>query len=437
MPLRKIKNSKKAVELLAPAGSFSKMKYAFSFGADAVYLGLPDFSLRVRINKFSKTDIKKTIEYAHARGKRVYVTLNIYAHNHHLKNVEKHLEFLKPLGVDAVIVSDPGIINLVKKNLPKTDIHLSTQANATNSEAVKFWKKAGVKRVILAREVTLSEIKEIRKKVPGIELEYFVHGAMCMSYSGRCILSAWMTGRSGNLGDCAQPCRWEFLTNYELFTNILMCKEKGDVKSLSVFDKQKKHEIDIEEDSHGTYFFNSCDLNLIEHVGELISAGVTSLKIEGRSKSAYYVAVVTRAYRKVADALEKKLSRKEIGEIVLEQKSELDKLTHRGYTTGFLLGGEPEHNFSGKIQKGEFEFVGEVEGKRDSLNIVKVHNSIFPEDEIEAITSDGNCRVKIEKILDDKKKEIREAHGGHHKKYFFKFKKVLSPGTLLRRRGLK
>jgi U32 family peptidase len=414
----------KKIELLAPAGSFSKMKYAFSFGADAVYLGVPDFSLRVRINKFEENEIKEAVEYAHRLKKKVYVTLNIYAHNRHLSPIEKHLHFLKPLKVDAVIVSDPGIINLVKKHLPGVDIHLSTQANATNWQAVKFWKEVGVKRIILAREVTLEEIKEIRKKVPGVELEYFVHGAMCMSYSGRCILSKWMTGRSANLGDCAQPCRW----GYKKLGN--RNKETG---GLNLRDDLGRYDMDVEEDSHGTYFFNSQDLNLIEYISDLIEAGVTSLKIEGRAKSAYYVAVVTRAYRKVIDVVENKSSKKETLKIIKEQKKELDNLTNRGYTNGFLLGREPGHNFLGKIEKGKFEFVGEAEGMRGNLNVVKIHNAVFLSDKIEAVMPEGKIKIKIKKILDDKMREVSEAHGGHKKKYYFEFNNVLPEKSLIRK----
>lgn len=407
------------------------MKYAICYGADAVYLGVPDFSLRVRINKFDKADIKKAIQYAHERKKKVYVTLNIYAHNRHLCEIKKHLEWLNglkriKLEVDAVIVSDPGIINLVKKHLPKTDIHLSTQANATNWQAVKFWKERGIKRIILAREVTLEEIREIRKKVKNIELEYFVHGAMCMSYSGRCLLSSWMTKRSANLGDCAQPCRWGY--------KELKSKNK-EIRDLSLRDDLGRYEMDVEEDEHGTYFFNSYDLNLIEHIDKLIASGVTSLKIEGRAKSVYYAAVVTRAYRRVIDAVKNKLSEKELFEIIREQKIELGNLTNRGYTTGFLLGNDPKNNFSGEIEKGEFEFVGEAEGPDFSgkLSIVKVHNAVFWSDKIEAVTPMGNVKVRIKKIMNDKGKEVSEAHGGHKKKYYFEFDKVISPGSLLRK----
>jgi U32 family peptidase len=393
---------------------------------------VPDFSLRVRTNKFDEKNVKKAVEYASKLGKKTYVTLNIYAHNRHLERIERHLKFLRSLEIDGVIVSDPGIINLVKYYLPQVDIHLSTQANATNWQAVKFWHDAGVKRVILAREVTLGEIKEIRKKVPGIELEYFVHGAMCMSYSGRCILSKWMTDRSANLGDCAQPCRW----GYEPIKSS-KCKVKSEENNfldIGVVDEQKRFGMDVEEDKHGTYFFNSFDLNLIESVDKLIDAGVTSLKIEGRAKSVYYVAMVARAYRKVIDAVENKLSKKELAKIIKDQKAELDNLANRGYTTGFLLGKEPEHNICGKMRKGRFEFVGEVIGAENNLNIIKVHNAVFSKDKIEAVTPEGNISVKIKRIFDDKMREVAEAHGGHERKYHFEFDETLPERSLVRKK---
>jgi putative protease len=418
------KNKTKKIELLAPAGSLSKLKYVIEFGADAVYVGIPDFSLRVRINNFTEGEIREAVSYAHTRGKKIYVTLNIYAHNQHLSKIEKHLEFLAPLGVDGIIVSDPGIINLVKEHLPEVEIHLSTQANATNWQAVKFWADLGVKRIILAREVTLSEIGEIKKNVPKVSLEYFVHGAMCMSYSGRCILSKWMTNRSANLGDCSQPCRWGYKE---------MGCQKNKTKEIEVVDDLSRFEMGVEEDRHGTYFFNSYDLNLLENVGDLMIAGVESLKIEGRAKSAYYVAVAVRAYRRVIDAIENKVSAEELKKIVEEQKIELDSLTNRGYAKGFLLGGEPEHNFSGKIIKGGYEFVGEVKGIQGELNFVKVHNAILLGDQVEAVTPEGNFPVKIQRILDDKKNEITEAHGGHDRKYFFEFDRVLNDMTIIRK----
>lgn len=411
---------KRRVELLAPGGSLEKMKYAFEYGADAVYVGVPDFSLRVRINNFDREKLQEAVQYAKSRKKKIYVTLNIYAHNRHIAKIEEHLKFLKKLEVNGIIVSDPGIIRLVKKYLPKTEIHLSTQANATNWQAVKFWQELGVKRVILAREVTLEEIREIKKRVPKMELEYFVHGAMCMSYSGRCILSKWMTGKSANLGDCTQPCRWQY-------------KKTERILETRILDDKERVEIDLEEDQHGTYFFNSYDMNLLEYIDQLVEAGVSSLKIEGRAKSVYYVAVVTRAYRKVLDAVEAKVARPQLKKIINTQKKELDNLTHRGYSTGFLLGSEPAHNLEGKNQGMEAKFVGEVEAAQDGLNVVRVHNEIFSHDQLEAVDPEKNQLLKIRKIYNHKMEAVTEAHGGHAFRYFFDFGKILLPGSLLRK----
>jgi len=276
MANKSIEKNKK-IELLAPAGSLEKLKYALHYGADAVYCGLPDVSMRARVNSFSEEDFQLATDYVHARGKKIFVTLNIYAHNYHLSKIKKHLKFLQKIDIDGVIISDLGVLQLVREYLPKIDIHLSTQANTTNWQAAKFWYDLGIKRVVLAREVTLADINEIHKKVPRLELEYFVHGAMCMSYSGRCILSKWMSGKSANLGDCSQPCRWAYKKN-----NL---KDKKEDLLMTIEDIQGEHQIELEEDDHGTYFFNSKDLNLLPHLSELRNAGITSFKIEGRNKS--------------------------------------------------------------------------------------------------------------------------------------------------------
>ncbi len=421
MNKKKTTEKENLIELLAPAGNLEKLKYAFHYGADAVYAGVPDVSLRVRINNFDKKSIKEGVSYAHKLGKKIYVTVNIYAHNNQLEKVEKHLAFLKTLGVDGVIISDPGIIELAKEILPQTEIHLSTQANATNWRAVKFWHSQGVKRVILAREVTLSEIKEIKEKVLEMELEYFIHGAMCMAYSGRCILSKWMTGRSANLGDCSQPCRWQW-------------KPTGKIFETSLIDDQERFEMDIEEDDQGTYFFNSKDMKMIEHLDELMKAGVSSFKIEGRAKSVYYLAIVVRAYREVMDAIQNRLSKAEIKKIISKQSKELEKLANRGYTTGFLFGNEPEHNFSGNIAWEKFKFVGEVVGQKDDLTEVRVHNEIALSDKLEAISPTGSQKIRLEKIYNNKKEEVAEAHGGHDKNYYFKFNKLLEIRDILRKK---
>jgi putative protease len=413
---KKMKKTKKQVELIAPAGNLEKMKTAFAFGADAVYLGIPDFSLRVRINEFTPKQIKEAILQARKLKKKVYVTINIFAHNKHLAKLPAYLKILKELKVDALIISDPGIIALVKKYWPEAKIHLSTQANCTNWSAAQFWYKQGVKRIVLGRETTLPEIAEIHQKCPKLELEYFVHGAMCMAYSGRCFLSKQFTGRSGNLGDCAQPCRWEY--------SLRETKVDG-------------REMEIVEEEHGTYLLNSKDLCLIKYLDKLAAAGVTSFKIEGRAKSVYYQAVVVNAYRKAIDKLkfkDEKLKTKEIKTLF----NELDtRLVHRGYTTGFLLGGKADENTSNSHNKSEWEFCGTVianverdpakivQGKKylctiGSSNIcpemmkVKVHNTLKIGDEIEIVRPFlPILKMKLTSMTNaETDKEITEAHGG-------------------------
>jgi putative protease len=414
------KKSQKNIELLAPAGNLEKLKYALAYGADAVYAGAPDFSLRVRINNFTQETLCEAVEYVHQHKKKIYITLNIYAHNVHLDQIKAHLKFLKTLNIDGVIVADPGIIMLVKKYLPKVEIHLSTQANATNIEAVKFWASVGVKRIVLAREVTLEEIREIKKAVPKMELEYFVHGAMCMSYSGRCILSKWMNNRSANLGDCTQPCRWKFSQTEKIYETTMQ-------------DDMQRFAVDLEEDRHGTYFFNSRDMNLSSHIQDLVEAGIDSLKIEGRAKSVYYVAIVARAYRKIINALGKK----KFQQAIKEQQKELDALVNRGYSKGFLLGSEPEHNFEGQMSKTNFKFVGQIEGKKKingkTFSIVFMHNEMFLKDKLEAVGPKGNEKIKIKQILNHKLEKVTEAHGGHDKRFLVQFDTVLKEKTLLRR----
>jgi len=436
--MKKIDKRKRVAELLAPAGSLAKMECALHYGADAVYAGVPDFSLRARINSFDFKALKNGAKYAHKLGKKFYVTLNIYAHNSHFKKLEGHLKKLKDIEIDGIILSDPGILLSVKKYLPNVEIHLSTQANATNWQAVKFWESQGVTRVVLAREVTLKEIKEIRKNVPKMELEYFVHGAMCMSYSGRCILSKWMSNKSANLGDCSQPCRWGFNSKLKIKSSKLESREdvSGEIKEMTVVDNRGEFEIDLEEDNQGTYFFNSKDLNLLSYLNDLIEAGVDSFKIEGRNKSVYYLATVIRAYRNVLDGIMKK--DKNLKKIIKNEQANLDELVHRGYTTGFLLDTEPEHNFDNSHKPSKFEFVGEIIKKIPNSKFqipnkkikevellfeVRVHNAIYNEDELEIVGKNGNYPVKIVKMLDSEMQEVQSAHGGHGKNYYFLFDK--------------
>lgn len=433
------------IELLAPAGSPEKLKYAISWGADAVYAGVPDVSMRARVNTFTEDSLKEATQLVHSLGKKIFVTLNIYAHNYHLPIVEKHLKFLKKIGVDAVIVADPGIISLVKKIMPQTEIHLSTQSNVTNWQAAKFWYDLGIKRIVLAREVTLVDIAQIKKHVPKLELEYFVHGAMCMSYSGRCILSKWMSGKSANLGDCTQPCRWGYkqTKNLQQITND-KCSESeeklsviGDelsVKMMEVEEVQSGRPVILEEDSHGTYFFNSKDLNLLEHLLELKKAGVDSFKIEGRNKSVFYVANVVRAYRSVLDAIEAGKTAQEMRKITKWATQELDKLANRGYTKGFLLGQEPEHGFSGQQNNEKFQFVGEILEVDGNRLKVKIHNVVRPGDGIEIVTKEKNVSVKIKMIYNQDMEQVASAHGGHGKYYFIDInKKGIEPLSLMRK----
>ncbi len=424
------------MELLAPAGNLEKMKVALRFGADAVYFGLPDFSLRARSNQFAKEDIIEAQKICQRENKQFYITMNIYAHNIHLPKITEQLKWLanNNIQADGMIISDPGIIRLVKKYLPKTDIHLSTQANATNIEAVKFWQEIGVTRVVLAREVTLSEIKEIHQAVPEMELEVFGHGAMCMSYSGRCILSKWTTGRSANLGDCAQPCRWQWQEK-----NKSQGGGEEKEKRVDLVDDKKRFGMRVEEDRHGTYMFNSYDLSLIEYLADLKKAGVVSLKIEGRAKSVYYVGVVVRAYRQVLNNLN---DRAKLAIVIKTQKKELEKLSHRGYWTGFILGDEPSHLFDKAYLSVQWEFVGmAVEKNRvvnnennDKLKVVDVfvHNKLAVGDKVEVIGVKDNVKTEVVKIVNEEGEEVQSAHGGLGQIFKIKFADKLGGLFLIR-----
>lgn len=394
------------LELLAPAGNELKMKTAFAYGADAVYLGIPDFSLRVRINDFDLAGIKEALKYAHQLQKKVYVTLNIFAHNNHFQKLEPYVKKLKALKVDALIISDPGIISVVQRVWPQAEIHLSTQANCTNSEAVKFWARQGVRRIILGREVTLKEIKEIHRAAPKVELEYFVHGAMCMAYSGRCFLSKLFLDRSANLGDCAQPCRWEY-----------------GLKQYNLKSGNHPEELELVEERHGTYLLNSRDLCLVQHLKELAAAGVTSFKIEGRAKSVYYQATVVGIYRRALGLLGKKVSGEKLKKELSYLFSELEeKLVHRGYTSGFLLGTKADQNIANANNSSAWEFCGQVINHPAKLlkSLVKrplifqVHNTIRAGEEIELIRPDYDIiKIYPAKFWNLKTgAELSEAHGG-------------------------
>lgn len=416
------------LELLAPAGNTLKMKTAFAYGADAVYLGIPDFSLRVRINDFNLKGIQEAVKYAHERSKKVYITANIFAHNIHLKSFVVYLKKIKTIGVDAIIVSDPGILSLVKSNWPSAEIHLSTQANCTNLEAARFWMKQGVSRIVLGREVTLKEIKEIHRALPKVELEYFVHGAMCMAYSGRCFLSKLFVDRSGNLGDCAQPCRWQY-----------------GVKRYTLKAEGHEEELELVEEKHGAYLLNSQDLCLVKNLADLIKTGITSFKIEGRAKSVYYQATVCGTYRRALNLVIAKTSTVKLKKELDYLYNELEtKLVHRGYTSGFLLGKKAGQNIINSHNKSSWEFCGQAIKMETSDNktrlFFQVHNTIKIQDEVEIIGFNYDIiKLRLEKLFDSKTgEEIQEAHGGGGgQKCFIEFEgKMLLPEFAVLRRKL-
>lgn len=323
------------IELLAPCGDFNKLKTALHFGADAVYVGGNNYGLRKGAKNFSNDGLAEAVQYCHERGKKLYVTCNIVAHNRDFEGLEEYLQYLDNIGVDAVIVSDPGIIVFCKKVLKKTQIHLSTQANATNKYSVKFWADCGVSRIVLARELSVEEIKEIKDYIGDVELEAFVHGAMCVSHSGRCLLSNFLTHRDGNHGDCVQACRWEYAIH----------EVNNDNKKLI-----------LTEDEKGSYIMNSKDLNMLANLKDLMDAGVCSFKIEGRMKSQYYVGTVINAYRTAIDLVQKG---QEIPEYL---QKELAKTAHRDYTTGFYYGDNNTISYDNNQTAGEYEFMAEVIG---------------------------------------------------------------------------
>jgi U32 family peptidase len=401
-------NKCKKLELLAPAGDLKRLKYALAYGADAVYLGLPDFSLRAKTG-FDLASLKESIAYAHDAGKKVYVTINIFAHEEQLKSLPLFLKKLSAVRPDAIILSDAGVLNLVKKYLPKVPVHLSTQANTLNSEAVKFWQKNGVKRIILGREATLSDIKMIHAAVPKMELEVFVHGAMCMSYSGRCYLSSWLNGRSANEGSCTQPCRWQ----YRMYLEEPL--RPGEL-------------MPIEEDGQGAYVLNSKDLCLIEYLPELIKAGVCSVKIEGRTKSHYYTAAAVKVYREAIDAcgesvMEASLPLRKggLGRVLKKLKSELLKIDNRGYTTGFLLGNEgaDRQNFQSSKAVGEYQLAGEVVETKNGRIFFRAHNAWRAVELAELLVPGGCYKLKVKEFFDDKGRSVKEVHGGTDKIYSF------------------
>lgn len=385
-------------ELLAPAGTFEKMETAFRFGADAVYFAGKKFGLRAFAGNFSDNEIMEATTYAHSIGKKVYITINILAHEGDFIGLKEYLDELVKAKVDAVIVSDLGIIEFIKENAPSLTVHVSTQANILNSYAINFMYKMGIKRVILARELSIEEIKQIRQRIPkDLELESFVHGAMCISYSGRCLLSNYLTGRDANRGACTQPCRWEY----------------------TITEKSRKgEEYEIQEDDRGTYILNSKDMMMIEHLKELEDAGVTSFKIEGRMKSPYYVANVVNAYRYAIDNMDS-LTEKDYEML----KKELCKTSHRKYTTGFYLGAKDKECLESSMPVQTSEFMASVLSNGDGEKVlIEQRNRFKVGDTLEVLSPNKdtfNKTIKIEKMTDENGEEIVDAKDVQQKIYLF------------------
>ena len=345
------------VELLAPAGNLNKLKTAFYFGADAAYIGGKSFSLRSFADNFDAEELAQAVKHAHALGKKVYVTANIFARNHDMVAMEEYFKLLYSVGVDAAIISDSGVFYAAKKAAPDLPVHISTQANLTNKYAVKFWHEQGASRAILARELSLKEIAEIHSFVPEIELEAFVHGAMCISYSGRCLLSDYLSGRPSNRGECVQACRW----NYTV--------KKHDAGAGS-------GEMSVEEDERGTYIFNSKDLNMSAHLDEMAKAGVCSFKIEGRMKSEYYLATVINAYRRCLD-----------GGFSPVIERELLTAAHRDYTTAYTLGENRQTvNYTDSQAKGDCDYIANVVGWENGFAKVEMRGRFKVGDELEVLS---------------------------------------------------
>jgi putative protease len=379
------------IELLAPAGDLEKLKMAIIYGADAVYIGGQLFGLRASAKNFSVEDMKTGIKFAHERGKKVYITLNIIPHNDDLEELPEYLKCLQELNVDAVILSDPGTFMYVKECAPDMEVHLSTQANNTNYMSAKFWYKQGIKRVILARELSFKEIKEIRANIPDdLELEAFVHGAMCISYSGRCLLSNYMANRDANKGACAHPCRWQYY----------LMEEKRPGEYIPVF-----------EDEKGTYFFNSKDLCMIEYIPELIESGLSSLKIEGRMKSAYYVANIVNVYRNAIDTY---YENKEAYKYDPNWMIEIKKASHRKFTNGFYMDKptDQEQLYENSSYIREYDFVGVVVDYDEEKGIATVEqrNRIFKGESIEVMGPGlKNFTQRITQMWNDKGEELEVA----------------------------
>ena len=412
---REVINLKKP-ELLAPAGDMEKLKFALLYGADAVYLGGKQLGLRASAGNFTLEEMQEGVKYAHGLDRKVYVAVNVLAHNDDIEGLETYLQRIDAMDVDGIIVSDPGIVKIAKEVVPHLPIHLSTQANTTNWAAVEFWKSQGIKRIVLARELSIEEITKITNKVKNIEIETFVHGAMCMAYSGRCLLSNFLVGRGANQGECAQPCRYKYYLSEEKRPDQLM---------------------EIQEDSRGSYIFNSKDLCMLEHIPEIINAGVSSLKIEGRMKSVHYVATVVKAYRMAIDSYFQNPKGYIFDANLLE---EVTKVSHREYTTGFYFKKvtSEDHSYTSSTYKHNHDFIGIVLGYDSDTQaiIVEQRNNFGVGDRVEFCPPEGaNEEIKIIEMYDKKREKIDKAPHPQQLVYI-SCPKAYPENTLIRRRKI-
>lgn len=404
------------IELLAPAGNLEKLKMAVLYGADAVYIGGEEYGLRAGAGNFSPDEMLRGIDFAHSRGKRIYLTMNIIPHNAELEGMADYVREAAGMKVDAIILSDPGTLSIVREAAPDMEIHLSTQANNTNWKSADFWHRQGVSRAILARELSLKEIREIRDRTPAsLELEIFIHGAMCISYSGRCLLSGYMAGRDANRGLCAHPCRWKYY----------LMEEKRPGEYMPVYENER-----------GTFLYNSKDLCTIEHIPELVGTGATGLKIEGRMKSSYYVATVVKAYRQALDAYIQNPSGYRFDPVWLE---EISKASHREYTSGFYFerpGGDAQiYHTSSYIR--EYDFVGLVRSYDSATGLAEVEqrNRMFTGDELEVVPPEGNYFAQTIKYMKNSEGAGIESAPHPQMTVYMPLDKEVPAFTMLRRKG--
>lgn len=372
----------KKVELLAPAGDMEKLKTALHFGADAVYFAGKNYGLRAMTSNFTEDEMIEAVNLVHSQNKKAYVTLNIYARNSDFTGLIEYLKFLEKIQVDAVLVSDLGILDTIKKNAPNLNIHISTQANTTNKYSAAFYKQLGATRVVLARELSIEEIKEIKEFNKDLELEVFVHGAMCISYSGRCLLSNYLTNRDSNRGACVQACRWKYYISEE---------------------NRRDEKLEIEEDEKGTYILNSKDLCLISYLDKIIEANVDSLKIEGRMKSPYYVATVVNAYRRAIDQYYESRQANKPYSVSKALNEELLKASHRDYTSGFMFNDNKSmQNLNSSAQEQTSKFIAVVKEVQKGKILVEMRNRFMVGDQLEILSPSSTFKktIKLEKMED-------------------------------------